>query len=79
MNMANKEITDSVAIKYIMERLKEGEKAFLDGTANPHHGGTLEHALFAYGWVKEDLRQALMKANPSYRAGQQAVENHRKG
>ncbi len=71
MNMATKEITDKIAINYILEKLKAGEKAFREGTKCPHSPGSLEEALHAYGWVKEDLRQSLMKHDPRYAASQQ--------
>lgn len=69
--MANREITNKQVVEYIYSKLKEGEKAFRDKTPTPYHPDTLEGMLHIYGWVREDLRQQLMKADPQYAASQQ--------
>lgn len=50
---------------------KAGAKARADNTCNPYPGKSLLGQLHIYGWVQEDLRLALMRADPVYRAGQE--------
>lgn len=54
---------------------KEGAKARREGTSNPYHAHTLKASLHATGWLMEDLRLALMKADPVYRKNQEACGN----
>ena len=61
---------DSKVSKKIFALLEEGEEARRSGACSPYGGRTLEHCLSAYGWVKEDLRQALIKADPKYARSQ---------
>lgn len=77
MNDPNSEFIDIIATA-IMNKLvtvyREGVKAHLDGTANPYPGNTINHTVHCWGWVNEDLRQALMKANPQYREQQERFD-----
>lgn len=57
-------------IDKIFAVINEGRDCRRNGTSNQYAGGTLEHCLSAHGWVTEDLRIALMKANPVYESGQ---------
>jgi len=42
--------------------LKEGELSFHEGTICPYHEDDFRKMLHSYGWVKEELRCALIKA-----------------
>lgn len=61
---------------WIYARLQEGERNRRMGRINNHGGNSLSHMLVSYGWVKEDLRLALIKSNESYALGQ--LSNPRK-
>lgn len=50
---------------------KAGAKARQTGETCPHAGGSLASQIHVYGWLKEDLRIALMRANPAYAAEQE--------
>lgn len=50
----------------IFAALKQGEKSFDHATPSPYSGGSIEHQIHAYGWVKRDLQIGLCKAKPSY-------------
>ena len=50
----------------LYEYFKEGSQNRLSGRSNKHPGNSLAHMLSSFGWVQEDLRQALMKADPRY-------------
>lgn len=68
--MTEKETCDLV---YTM--IKEGIETRRNGTANKHPANTLRHMLSATGWLQEDLRITLMKANPTYAQGQASYGN----
>ena len=57
--------------------VKEGHALRLSGGACPYAGNTLAHMLSAIGWVSEDLRQALMRADPRYGAEQRAFDQRK--
>lgn len=50
--------------------IKEGIACRQNGIANRYPANTMRHMLSSIGWLQEDLRIALMKANPVYRQGQ---------
>lgn len=50
--------------------IKEGVEARRLGIPCPYAGNTLRHFLHTQGWLIEDLRIALMKADPIYAKGQ---------
>ena len=50
---------------------KAGAKQRRDGTPTPYPARGLLSQVSTYGWVQEDLRLALMKADPAYRKGQE--------
>lgn len=54
--------------------IKEGQKARRENTGCPHPAYTLKSFLHVQGWVSEDLRIGLCKANPTYRATQVAYD-----
>jgi hypothetical protein len=58
----NKEHRD--AAEFIFKILREGEERRRTGAPSPYSGADLRHSLHAYGWVREDLRLALIKADP---------------
>lgn len=43
----------------LLDVFSEGMKARKTGTSSPYHGHSLEHCLYASGWVQQDLRMAL--------------------
>lgn len=55
-------------------KIREGAQRRVTGAPNRYAGNTLAHLLSAQGWLTEDLRQALMKANPVYAVSQAAFE-----
>lgn len=58
--------------------VKEGAAARVSGASCPFPAKQeLRSMLHSIGWVQEDLRQALMKADPVYRANQEAFEKCR--
>jgi hypothetical protein len=59
-------------VKAVDEIVKEGAVSRRTGTPNRHAPNTIRSYLHSHGWLCEDLRIALMKANPSYEAGQAA-------
>jgi len=44
---------------WVLNVLREGERARDAGTGSPYSGHSLEHCLHAAGWVSRDLRLAL--------------------
>lgn len=62
----------------ISERLyafiKEGAHARINGTSCPYAARTVASMLHSVGWVREDLRQALIKAKPAYGEEQRRFE-----
>ena len=56
--------------------VKEGIRACNDGTPNTYNPYTVENVLFITGWLQEDLRRALKKVDPIYRAGQERFEGY---
>lgn len=54
--------------------IKEGAHARINGTVCPYPARTVAAMLHADGWVREDLRQALMKAKPAYGEEQRRLE-----
>lgn len=61
---------DNTEYERITRLIREGEQARRTGHPNPYHGQSVEHALHATGWVKEDLRLALIETSPSYAKSQ---------
>lgn len=61
---------------WIYAKLREGERNRRVGGVNNHPGNSLAHMLVAYGWVKEDLRLALIKSNETYALGQLSSPRH---
>ncbi len=58
--------------------VKEGAAARANGTPCPYPSTReLQSMLHSVGWVQEDLRLALIKADPVYRANQEAFEKCR--
>ena len=55
---------------------KAGAQARRDGTVTPYPANNLLGQIHSYGWVREDLRLALMKANPVYLANQEAFARY---
>jgi len=71
-HMALRRVPDYTALEYrvVAHLLNEGSEARRHGTHNPHKGNSIEHLLHAEGWLKEDLRLALIDASPSYARSQ---------
>ena len=55
--------------------VKEGVFARRNGGRCPYAGNTIRHFLHSQGWLTEDLRIALMKADSKYEADQAAQGN----
>ncbi len=53
---------------------KEGRRARRDGTANPYAANAVASSLHSAGWLTEDLRLALMEADPLYGEQQRRFE-----
>ena len=62
--MDEREITN-----YLYGIIKEGMEARRTGARCKYNTG-LKHMLHSVGWVREDLRIALMRSDPSYAASQ---------
>lgn len=65
----------------LAEVMDHGKKAFHDDKfrspyASPTHPF---YAVYIHAWVAEDLRQALIKANPVYARSQQVMPEHEPG
>lgn len=58
--MMNEKQLSASLYKYI----KEGAQLRKDGGICKHAGNTVAHMLSTQGWLTEDLRQALIKADP---------------
>ena len=54
--------------------IKEGAHARINGTRCPYAANTVASMLHSVGWVREDLRQALIKADPRYGEEQRRFE-----
>lgn len=67
--MTEREICD-----WMWKRMKEGRQARRDGTANPSAANTIAQSLHSAAWLTEDLRLALMKADPQYGEQQRRFE-----
>ena len=68
-------LTERQIVERLYHYVKEGAKARQNGTSSPYAGNTLAHFLHATGWVQEDLRQGLMRADPEgYGAEQKRFE-----
>jgi hypothetical protein len=65
-------MTEEETVKAAYEIIVEGALSRRNGTTNNYRANTLRHFLSAQGWLVEDLRIALMKANPTYEKGQAA-------
>lgn len=63
-------MTEKEICAKLYEFIKEGASTRISGEANRYEGNTLSHMLCCVGWVQEDLRQALMAADPAYGAEQ---------
>lgn len=63
---------DYSALEYraMAHLINEGAKARREGTPNTYRGNSLEHLLHSQGWLKEDLRLALIDASPPYARSQ---------
>lgn len=67
--MTEREICD-----WMWKVAKEGRKARQDGSICPYAANTVAAVIHIEAWVIEDLRLALMKANPSYGEEQRRFE-----
>lgn len=54
--------------------ISEGAHARINGTACPYAARTVAGMLHAVGWTREDLRQALIEADPRYGEEQRRFE-----
>lgn len=70
--VGKRELTEREIINWCYAKIKEGIAARQDPAfgPSPYPGNTLAHMLSAEGWLREDLRIALMNAKPSYLWGQ---------
>jgi hypothetical protein len=56
--------------------VKEGQQARIDGTPAKYPPLSVLNVLYIVGWVQEDLRIALMRVDPVYRAGQDRFKGY---
>lgn len=68
--MEERDIVDKL---YVWEQ--QGAAARHDGSACPHRGGSLAAFMHSGGWLKEDLRCALMRKDRGYCLDQARHEN----
>ena len=54
--------------------IKEGAHARINGTRCPYAANTVASMLHSAGWTREDLRQALIEADPRYGEEQRRFE-----
>ena len=66
---------ESELSKRLYAFIKEGAHARINGTRCPYAINTVATMLHSVGWVQEDLRQALIRANPAYAASQRRLEH----
>lgn len=78
-HMTLRRVSDYTALEYrvMAHILNEGSEARREGTNNPYKVNSIEHLLHAEGWLKEDLRLALIKADPKYAQSQLAHDRNR--
>lgn len=68
-------MTEHEICEYLNRVFKAGAAARRDGSNIPYAATEeLKSMIHIFGWVQEDLRLALMKADPIYRIGQLAYE-----
>lgn len=73
-NIIHKKIAD-----WVFGLLKEGEEHRKTGVRKKNYGGgDVRHTIQSYGWVYEDLRQALINKDPVYAANQKIVDDIKK-
>ncbi len=65
---------ESELSKQLYAFIKEGAHARIDGISCPYPPRTVAAMLHSVGWVREDLRQALIKADPRYGEEQRRFE-----
>ena len=68
--LLNCPLSEEELTKILYAKLQEGEEARKIGKCNPYKPNTLSNMLHSYGWVREDLRIALMRSNENYEKGQ---------
>lgn len=56
--------------------VREGRQARIDGTPAKYPSNSVLNVLYIVGWVQEDLRIALMRVDPIYRAGQDRFKGY---
>lgn len=56
--------------EYLEEVYREGSRGRIAEKPCLYGGTAIEHSMYSKGWLMEDLRQALMKADPVYRKSQ---------
>lgn len=61
-------------INSLEHAFKLGRTSRIQGLATPYVGNTMEHSMHSKGWLVEDLRLALIKADSTYAKNQAAVE-----
>ena len=65
---------ESELSKRLYAFIKEGAHARINGTSCPYAAHTVAAMLHSAGWVREDLRQALIKADARYGEEQRRFE-----
>lgn len=68
-----KELTEKQIVEKLYVWQKEGVKSRQDLTPNPYKPNTLCSFMHTNGWLQEDLRIALMEANPTYEISQRSA------
>lgn len=50
--------------EWVFGILNEGAESYRLGTCSPYRGDDVRHSIHAHGWVMEDLRCSLIRADP---------------
>ena len=67
-------MTEVEICDWLYNHHKAGQKRYLSGERCPHAANTVAYLMDVLGWVSEDLRQSLMKADPIYGEGQRRYD-----
>lgn len=67
------ELTERQICDQLYKWQKEGALNRNNGKPCPYKGNTIAHMMHSSGWLTEDLRIALIKADPKYAASQRRL------
>ena len=77
--MANAALSEPVICEHLYRYKKEGAAARHSGVPCPYPANSLAAFMHSGGWLTEDLRLALCRANPSYAWGQAQFDKTPRG